>query len=1067
MKRNRNRWIVFLFCVLALTVCGKGHAANNYGSPEVKDDTVVWDDYEILYEEYDPNYANGTAHIHAYNAYDIGKFNEWVNHLYNGSIKLWPNSDAGSPSLRMDHYYAEKKSACRIRYSVSETSQYTSMLRDFYGQSFSPGDPAWIESYLQNNFVHRNCTLSESVFERRADAFAQYVTIGSMQYVYTWKEYTDMDYRQVGREYAEQPWYWFQALAVFGDYVLELECIWTNECFGFTDVNSTMEKVLSHIHYPTVESGKDDIWTSDPEATVELKGITPESGQLSENISYDMRLSFSRDITGIDFTRGGICLCDQADGSVVWTGSEKTVRKYQNTLILRLPAAYDADYHVYYYPGHTYYLKMDADLLTFVHTAANLPLGNDRENPEWKVSVLSASIRPVTGTYQYASTSNFDLGKYEVKETSFTFDPAYFTHSSFAFDPQLALFSMHMAQAAYGALEGDGDRFIKGFLSAAGFQHIYTNEDYNKPPERHTAGVAIASRKLSEDTTLLAVAVRGGNYTEEWGGNFALGKSTLEHEGFAIGRDKVISALKKHIRDNAITGHVKILLAGYSRASAIINLAAAKLIQDPEIFILNGQGSPIINYSPTDIYSYGFEVPACSTSTHASDEQYSGIYNLVNPTDLVPRVPLYKWGFTRYGNDVLIPEPGSNNFMRYIGEVQAKFQEIYGAKLPADKCPDLLTMIEVNALEREMGKLVYDRESYYDYYIKDITTFFAETFLGEKTLGKRIFIYYFVECLKTVAKLNIDKTIALYLILDKLDVEKLAISHYSEYTMSWLEVLADRHVLENNIVSSTNTLIGYLELTIQCPIEVQFFDEDDHLLGSFKDGQITLGEEPWFYAEALEDGGLRLLIPQERELNMLVTATDTGQMNVTVTAYDIGCDQPERKMSYTYLPLETGKSYTLQFASGHTGLDFELSLKDPDGNRKKPNGDVYGERIDRPKRSDATEAPWTEPETAPEATTPVNETTAEDRPPETPPAETRPAETSPKETLSGEETVPQTSPRATKSPTKQTTSDNVRASSSDQDEDGLSLGKILLIVLTVLAVCGGAAGAVILTRRKK
>ncbi|MBO4873142.1 MAG: hypothetical protein J5496_06985, partial [Lachnospiraceae bacterium] len=348
MKTNQNRWIVGLLFILVLFAGSKCYAANNYGSQKVEDDTVVWDDYEVLYEDYDPSYANGTAHIHAYNAYDIGKFNEWVNHLYNGSIKLWPNSNAGSPTLRMDHYYQDKKSACRIRYSVSEISQYTAMLQQYYGQHFANDDPAWIESYLQRNFIYRNCTLSESVMDSRYDAFAQYVTIGSMQYVYTWKEYTDMDYRQVGRDYAEQPWYWFQALAVFGDYVLELECVWTNECFGFTDINSTMEKVLSHIHYPTVESGKDDVWTSDPEATVELIETTPESGRVSYSIPYEIRLNFSREITGIDFTRGGIYLCDQADGSVVWSGSAETVRKYKNTLILRLPAKYDADYSPYY-----------------------------------------------------------------------------------------------------------------------------------------------------------------------------------------------------------------------------------------------------------------------------------------------------------------------------------------------------------------------------------------------------------------------------------------------------------------------------------------------------------------------------------------------------------------------------------------------------------------------------------------------------------------------------------------------------------------------------------------------
>ena len=670
-------------------------------------------------------------------------------------------------------------------------------------------------------------------------------------------------------------------------------------------------------------------------------------------------------------------------------------------------------------------------------------------------------MKPVTGNYHYASTSNFNLGKYEEKENTFTFDPAYFSHSSYDFDPQLALVSMHMAQAAYGALEGDGDKFIREFLAAAGFQNIYTNEDYNKAPERHTAGVAVASRKLSEDTTLLAVAVRGGNYKDEWGGNFAIGKNTLEHEGFALGRNKVLAALCDYLEMYNINGHVKIWLAGYSRASAIVNLTAAKLIQDPKNFCPENHSTSRIYFYPTDIYSYGFEVPACTTSSRVDDERYGGIYNIVNPTDLVARVPLYKWGFTRYGKEVVLPAPGSAEYMHCIGEVKAAFQKIYKYALTEDKCPDLLTWAEVSELERVMGKLVRDREDYYDYCVKDVTTFLSETFLGEQNLERKAFVDCFILMLAEYAVLHPATTAELVLILNELDVQKLTVSHYSEYTMAWLEVLADKNVLENSIFSSADAYIGYLKLSMECPIEVRFFDEDDRPLGSFRDGQVSLQEDAWFYAEALEDGGVKLLIPKERELKMSVTATDTGKMNVSVFAYDLRYDQTERTMTYTCLPLETGKSYALQFSSGYTGLDFELSLKDPSGNRIKPNGDVSGDRIDRPTRSDATEAPWTEAATTPEVSASAAETTAGIRP-----AVTTPEETLPEETGSGRETVPQTSTEATKSPVKKTTSDEGRPS-SDRDEDGSSFMKILIIVLAVLSVCGGAAAAVILTRGKK
>ncbi|CDD43460.1 lipase class 3 [Collinsella sp. CAG:398] len=54
----------------------------------------------------------------------------------------------------------------------------------------------------------------------------------------------------------------------------------------------------------------------------------------------------------------------------------------------------------------------------------------------------------------------------------------------------------------------------------------------------------------------------------------------------------------------------------------------------------------------------------------------------MNPSDLVPRLPLASWGYARYGRDLWLPGYGDATFNDRYADMQAAFEENVGAECP-------------------------------------------------------------------------------------------------------------------------------------------------------------------------------------------------------------------------------------------------------------------------------------------------------------------------------------------------------------------------------------------------
>ena len=290
----------------------------------------------------------------------------------------------------------------------------------------------------------------------------------------------------------------------------------------------------------------------------------------------------------------------------------------------------------------------------------------------------SASDEPSKHTFIYApefrpeTRPNFTGDIY--------FSQSYFEHSAYEYDPHLATASLCVAISTYpdyGIYDEEGwyekqPKFVKNTLETIGFNSFTTNEDYLQTARFDSIGLAAAKKEFS-DYTVIAVAPRSGGYYSEWANNMHLGdgsKSDYMHEGWYNAANKMIDFITSYVEENQVSGKVKLWMTGFSRGGATANIAAGLIDNrlDNGEKVLGNQ----ISLAKEDVYTYTFEAPQganvnSKTIKLPRDELYGNIFNIVNPNDVVPKVAMAEYGFTRFGVDKFIttrfydPENYENN----------------------------------------------------------------------------------------------------------------------------------------------------------------------------------------------------------------------------------------------------------------------------------------------------------------------------------------------------------------------------------------------------------------------
>ncbi|MBQ1522434.1 MAG: hypothetical protein IIZ74_06690, partial [Erysipelotrichaceae bacterium] len=645
---------------------------------------------------------------------------------------------------------------------------------------------------------------------------------------------------------------------------------------------------------------------------VELIETMPVTKEHNNIFISSLTLTFNYNISGINFDKANIYICDKETGLVAYKmpaelNPSTYIRSYQNKLTWVFPGSSSKKALT---SGHTYYLKMDADFLSFEGTDKKISLGNDSNNPEWEFDIRTREDERIEGKFTFKRT---DAG---TGTAEFVYEKPFFTSNSSIYNSSLARLSMDVAIAAYNSdNRSNGSEYVTELFKRMKFEHIDHNTDYDGPTGDHTTGVCIASKPLNKTGTLIAIAVRGGGYGDEWAGNFTLGKGSVDHDGFSRGRTNVISFLKEFIEKYNITGDVTFWITGYSRASAIANLTAAYL---DDGFSYNG-----VSYGKENVYAYCFEVPSSTTSSAAGSSMYNNIFNIVNPYDLVCRMPLMKWGFTRYGNVMMIPYQYCGSYYNdYKADALSLFNKYSGKNL--ESLPDAHMINDINKIMKAAGRVIVNRDLYY-IFAQDGIASAARKYLGKGDIKMSDIpgVYLAVACILNVIDISgtfesiydklpivgtinqLDKMLLAYNIVT--ERKQMLIPHYAELTLAWMELLEDTNILEKYEESSStseNTQYAAIFVKVHCPVDVMAYQKGTGLVvGQIKGDEVTNYDNNPVLCWVDETGAKVFYIPAQYDVIFNLTATDNGTMTVTITAEDMLDGTVLRETSYENVEL--------------------------------------------------------------------------------------------------------------------------------------------------------------------
>ena len=200
-------------------------------------------------------------------------------------------------------------------------------------------------------------------------------------------------------------------------------------------------------------------------------------------------------------------------------------------------------------------------------------------------------------------------------------------------------FSRETALCLLGLCSGHTEERTRQLFEAAGFS-VLLQKNFDKAADApdHSCAFTVGLRRTAQGRTQYLVALRGTN-GGEWYSNFDFAPSqsgdTAFAENFLFAAQDAFLTLSQLIDFTAMP---QILVCGHSRGAACANLLGVLLDE---------------SYLPGNVYTYTFATPLTLRPARF-DGEYDNIFNVINPGDLVPRLPLAGWGYARAGTDIVL-----------------------------------------------------------------------------------------------------------------------------------------------------------------------------------------------------------------------------------------------------------------------------------------------------------------------------------------------------------------------------------------------------------------------------
>lgn len=181
----------------------------------------------------------------------------------------------------------------------------------------------------------------------------------------------------------------------------------------------------------------------------------------------------------------------------------------------------------------------------------------------------------------------------------------------------------------------------------------------------------ISAKKINvsgKENTLIICAPLGSHYGQ-WYANFDAGEGEI-HRGFDAARSFILCRLMEFYGEiGGEKENTKLLFIGHSRGGAAAYLLAAQLIDEESLAYKE------------NIFTYTFAAPNSVKESRAADEKYGRIFNFVNDEDFVTKCMPEKWGYTRFGKTLVLPN--SDNCPGYesvLSKMNCYYSDFTGGK---------------------------------------------------------------------------------------------------------------------------------------------------------------------------------------------------------------------------------------------------------------------------------------------------------------------------------------------------------------------------------------------------
>ena len=247
-------------------------------------------------------------------------------------------------------------------------------------------------------------------------------------------------------------------------------------------------------------------------------------------------------------------------------------------------------------------------------------------------------------------------GYLDIKNAVYDFDYTNFFESNTKYNQDLCDASLVFSNTIYENTgfeydNGQNAPNISALMRHHGFENVI---DYKLAEGYNANGINVSAYKdddISEivigfhdvtykgiTKTILGVIIRGTNGTiEEWSSNFDMGNPSdwkeEYHKGFYITEERIHDFVLKYVQCYlSDRSNIAYWVTGHSRGAALANILASRLIDEGK-----------------NVFAYTFATPSTTVKSSMHDAIYNPIFNFANTSDIMPYVPLKKWGFGRFG----------------------------------------------------------------------------------------------------------------------------------------------------------------------------------------------------------------------------------------------------------------------------------------------------------------------------------------------------------------------------------------------------------------------------------